>query len=66
MPISYLPLETLDYILDFLHDKPETLKECCLVSKIMDPTHSRTPIRRYQVPFRRRPRVVEEDVPGSF
>lgn len=32
----------------------------------MDPTHPRTPTRRYQVPFRTRPRGVEEDVPGSF
>jgi len=28
-----LPLETLDYIADLLHDKPEILKQCCLVSK---------------------------------
>jgi len=29
----YLPPETLDYIADFLHDKPEILEQCCLVSK---------------------------------
>jgi len=29
----YLPLEILDCIVDLLHDKPETLKQCCLVSK---------------------------------
>ncbi|KAF9646818.1 hypothetical protein BDM02DRAFT_2890061 [Thelephora ganbajun] len=29
----YLPPETLDYIVDFLHDKRETLEQCCLVSK---------------------------------
>ena len=29
----YLPQETLDYIVDLLHDERETLKECCLVSK---------------------------------
>ncbi|KAF9644805.1 hypothetical protein BDM02DRAFT_3066647, partial [Thelephora ganbajun] len=28
-----LPPEILDYIVDFLHDTPETLKQCCLVSK---------------------------------
>ena len=28
----YLPPEILDQIVDFLHDEPETLKECCLVS----------------------------------
>jgi len=28
-----LPLETLDYIVDLLHDEPETLEDCCLVSK---------------------------------
>jgi hypothetical protein len=28
-----LPPETLDYTVDFLHDEPETLKRCCLVSK---------------------------------
>ena len=33
MSDPYLPPETLDYIIDFLHDEPETLKECCLVSK---------------------------------
>src|SRR6266540_1354321 len=27
------PPEILDYILDFLHKEPETLKQCCLVSK---------------------------------
>jgi len=28
-----LPLEILDYIVDLLHDEPETLGQCCLVSK---------------------------------
>ena len=28
-----LPPETLDYIVDFLHDQPKTLKQCCLVTK---------------------------------
>jgi len=28
-----LPPEILDYIVDILHAEPETLKECCLVSK---------------------------------
>ena len=31
--MSNLPPEILDYILDLLHDEPEALKECCLVSK---------------------------------
>ena len=30
---SHLPLEILDLIIDLLHDKPETLKQCCVVSK---------------------------------
>jgi hypothetical protein len=30
---SHIPPEILDCIVDLLHDKPETLKECCLVSK---------------------------------
>jgi len=33
MSILYLPPETLDHIVDLLHDEPETLKACCLVSK---------------------------------
>jgi len=33
MPNPRLPQEILDYTVDFLHDKPEALKRCCLVSK---------------------------------
>ena len=33
MSNPYLPRETLDYIVDLLQHEPETLKECCLVSK---------------------------------
>ena len=33
MSSIFLPPETLDYVADLLHDTPETLKECCLVSK---------------------------------
>ena len=33
MSNPYLPPETFDYIIDLLHDKPEALRECCLVSK---------------------------------
>ena len=29
----HLPPEILDYIVDFLHYQPKTLKRCCLVSK---------------------------------
>jgi len=29
----YLPPEILDYIVDLLHNSPNALKECCLVSK---------------------------------
>ncbi|KAF9644814.1 hypothetical protein BDM02DRAFT_3067122, partial [Thelephora ganbajun] len=29
----HLPPEILDCIVDFLRDQPETLKQCCLVSK---------------------------------
>jgi hypothetical protein len=28
-----LPADVLDHVTDHLHDKPETLKQCCLVSK---------------------------------
>jgi hypothetical protein len=28
-----LPLETLDHIVDLLHDNPQALRQCCLVSK---------------------------------
>jgi len=33
----YLPPEILDYIVDLLHDNPNALKECCLVSKSWTP-----------------------------
>ena len=33
MTNPYLPPEMLDYIVDLLHDEPETLKRCCLTSK---------------------------------
>ena len=33
MPHPRLPPEISDYIADLLHDKPRTLKRCCLVSK---------------------------------
>jgi len=33
MTNPYLPQEILDYIIDTLHDEPEALKRCCLVSK---------------------------------
>ena len=33
MSIPYLPRETLDHIVDLLHDDPEALKACCLASK---------------------------------
>jgi len=32
-PYRHLPPEILDYIIDLLHDEPETLKQCCIVSK---------------------------------
>ena len=37
MSDPYLPPETLDHIIDLLHDEPETLKQCCLVSKSFVP-----------------------------
>ena len=37
MPNPRLPLEILDYIVDLTHDKPETLKACCLVAKAWVP-----------------------------
>jgi len=33
MSDPYLPPETLDHIVDFLHDDVNALKDCCLVSK---------------------------------
>ena len=36
-PHQYLPPETLDCIIDLLHDEPATLKDCCLVSKLWVP-----------------------------
>ena len=33
MPTPSFPPEILDCIVDFLHNEPETLKECCLVAK---------------------------------
>ena len=33
MTKHYLLPEILDYTIDLLHDEPETLKRCCLVSK---------------------------------
>ena len=33
MLASYLPPDILDYTIDLLHNEPETLKQCCLVSK---------------------------------
>jgi len=33
MTIPRLPPETLDHLIDLLHNEPETLKQCCLVSK---------------------------------
>ena len=33
MPNPHLPPEILDYIVDFLHDRPDTLRKCCIVSK---------------------------------
>ena len=33
MSNPYLPPEILDYIVDLLHDNPDSLKQCCLVSK---------------------------------
>jgi len=33
MSDPYLLPETLDYVVDLLHDNPKTLKECCRVSK---------------------------------
>ena len=33
MTIPRLPPEITDYIVDLLHNEPETLKQCCLISK---------------------------------
>jgi len=37
MSSPHLPQEILDHIIDFLHNEPETLKQCCLVSKLWIP-----------------------------
>jgi len=43
MSDAVLPPEILDYyILDLLHNEPETLKQCCLVSRLWAPR-----IRKY-------------------
>jgi len=62
MPNPYLPSEILDYIADFLHNDPKTLKECCLVSKPC----LKSPFRRGQVPFRRTSQIMEENVSRPF
>ena len=33
MPNPHLPPEISDFITDLLHDEPQTLRQCCLVSK---------------------------------
>ena len=49
--IPSLPNEILDHIVDFLHDKPDVLKLCCLVSKSWVP-RSRTHFFPQQVEFK--------------
>jgi len=41
MSNPHLPVETLDHILDFLHDSTHALRHCCLVSKSWIP-HTRS------------------------
>ena len=66
VPNPYLPSETLDYIVGLLLcDRPETLKECCLVSKSFVSRTRKPSVRRDQVPFRRRPKVMNGNLLGS-
>lgn len=37
MSDPHLPQETIDHIIDILHNEPETLKACCLASKFWIP-----------------------------
>ena len=56
-----LPPETVDCIVDFLHDNPKTLRNYCLVAKSWVPRTRRHP----SAIFSQKHRIVEEDVPGS-
>jgi len=49
MPQPHLPPEIVDYIIDFLHDKPETLKQCCLASKSLVPRAQRHIFKNIQI-----------------
>ena len=40
MPNPHLPRETIDHIIDLLHDEPETLKECCIAKPRIPRTRS--------------------------
>ena len=53
------PPEVFDSIIDFVHDNPEALKTCCLVSKSWVP-RAQAFLQRNQVPIPRRYRSMEE------
>jgi hypothetical protein len=68
----YLPPELVDHITDFLHEEPEALKQCCLVSKSWIP-RTRTHLF-YHVRFKSRERLLAwnenfpdpEDTPAIY
>jgi hypothetical protein len=52
MSVSYLPAEILDHVVDHLHDTPDALRNCCLVSRSWIPrarTHLFADIRFHTV-----------------
>jgi len=60
---SHLPPEILDCIVDHLHDEPETLKQCCLVSKSWVPRSRKHLFANILFYTRRHPRAWKEAFP---
>ena len=60
-----IPQETLDYTMGLLHDEPETLKECCIVSKPWIPRTRKHSFADIKFSSADNPEFME-DVPGSF
>ena len=54
MPNPYLPPEILDRVIDLLHDEPEILKRCCLVSKSWIPRTRKHLFASIRFPFEER------------
>jgi len=60
---SHLPPEIHDYIVDHLHDEPEALKQCCLVSKSWIPRSRKHLFANIVFYTRRHPRAWKEAFP---